>query len=314
MELPVYLFAGFLEAGKTKFLQETLCDKSFFDRGSERTLVILCEEGEEELDPGKFISKNVFIEIIDEQRRFNPDKLSSLENKYKPERVLIECNGMWLITDMMNSMPENWYVCQQMTFIDAETVDVYNANMRNLIVDKMVNADLIAFNRCAPDEDIQKLHKLVRGVTRRADIFYEKTNGQAAYDDIEDPLPFDVNAPLIKVEDRDYALMYRDMGENMAQYDGKTVNFSGMISKYDKLPKGGFIIGRPIMTCCAADIAFSGLFCESGAELVENEQWVNLTAKIRVKPCRVYGRKGPVLSLVEVKPAIAPDDTVATYY
>ena len=314
MELPVYLFAGFLEAGKTRFLQETLCDKSFFDRGSERTLVILCEEGEEELDPDKFISKNVFIEIIDEQKRFNPDKLSALANKYKPERVLIECNGMWLITDMMNSMPQDWYVCQQMTFIDAETVDVYNANMRNLVVDKMVNADLIAFNRCAPDEDIQKLHKLVRGVTRRADIFYEKTNGQAAYDDIEDPLPFDVNAPLIKVEDRDYALMYRDMGENMPQYDGKTVNFSGMISKYDRLPKGGFIIGRPIMTCCAADIAFSGLFCENGAELVENEQWVNLTAEIRVKPCRVYGRKGPVLRLIEVKPAVAPEDTVATYY
>ncbi len=314
MELPVYLFAGFLEAGKTKFLQETLCDRSFFDRGNERTLVILCEEGEEELDPDKFISKNVFVEVIDEQKRFNPDKLASLENKYKPERVLIECNGMWLIKDMMNSMPQNWYVCQQMTFFDASTVDVFNANMRNLVVDKITNADLIAFNRCEPDEDIQKLHKLVRGVTRRADIFYEKTNGQAAYDDIEDPLPFDVNAPLIKVEDRDYALMYRDMGENMAQYDGKTVNFSGMISKYDRLPKGGFIIGRPIMTCCAADIAFSGLFCESGAELVENEQWVNLTAKIRVKFSRVYGRKGPVLSLVEVRPAVAPEDTVATYY
>ncbi|MBO4868930.1 MAG: GTPase [Clostridia bacterium] len=314
MEYPVYLFAGFLEAGKTKFLQETLADKNFFDRGNERTLVILCEEGEEELDPEGFISKNVFVEVIDEQRRLNPDKLSALAGKYRPERVLMEYNGMWLITDLINALPQDWYICQQMTFFDASTVDVYNANMRNLVVDKINNADLVVFNRCEPDEDIQKLHKLVRGVTRRADIFYERTNGQAAYDDIEDPLPFDVNAPVIKVEERDYALLYRDLAENMPQYDGKTVNFSGMVSKYDRLPKGGFIIGRPIMTCCAADIAFSGLFCETGAELVQNEQWVNITAKIRVKPCRVYGRKGPVLTLIDVKPAAAPEDPVATFY
>lgn len=314
MELPVYLFAGFLEAGKTKFLQETLCDKTFFDRGSERTLVLLCEEGEEELDPEGFVSKNVHIEVIDDQRKLNPDKLNALASKYRPERVLIEYNGMWLITDLMNALPEDWYVCQQMTFIDASTIDEYNANMRNLVVDKISNADLVAFNRCAPDEDIQRLHKLVRGVTRRADIFYEKTNGQAAYDDIEDPLPFDVNAPVIRVEERDYALLYRDLAENMQQYDKKTVNFTGMISKYPGLPKDGFIIGRPIMTCCAADIAFSGLFCENGAGSVQNEQWVNITAAIAVKPCRVYGRKGPVLRLIDVKPAKAPEDPVATFY
>ena len=314
MDIPVYLFTGFLEAGKTRFLQETLCDKSFFDNKRDRTLVIQCEEGEEELDPKPFASKEIYIEVLDEKRKLNPDKLEALRKKYKATRVLMEYNGMWLISELVQALPDGWFICQEMNFNDASTIDVYNANMRNLVVDKFNNADLVVFNRCEPDEDIQKLHKLVRGVTRRAEIFYEKTNGQAAYDDIEDPLPFDVNAPVIKVDDRDYALLYRDFAENMAQYDGKTVNFSGMASKEERTTGNGFIIGRPIMTCCVEDIQFSGLYCENSAEKVQTGQWYNITAKINIKSCRVYGRKGPVLSLVDIKPAKAPENPVATFY
>ena len=314
MDIPVYLFTGFLEAGKTRFLQETLCDKSFFDNRREKTLVIQCEEGEEELDPKPFASKEIYLEVLDEKRKLNPDKLEALRKKYKATRVLMEYNGMWLVSELVQALPDGWFICQEMNFNDASTIDAYNANMRNLVVDKFNNADLVVFNRCAPDEDIQKLHKLVRGVTRRADIFYEKTNGQAAYDDIEDPLPFDVNAPVIKVDDRDYALLYRDFAENMAQYDGKTVNFSGMASKEERTTGNGFIIGRPIMTCCVEDIQFSGLYCENGAEKVQTQMWYNVTAKISIKPCRVYGRKGPVLSLVDIRPAKAPENPVATFY
>ena len=314
MDIPVYLFTGFLEAGKTKFLQETLCDKSFFDNKRDRTLVIQCEEGEEELDPSTFASKEIYLEIIDDKKKLNPDKLNALREKYKATRVMVEYNGMWLIQELVNAMPEGWFICQEMNFNDASSIDVYNANMRNLVVDKLTNADLVVFNRCEPDEDIQKLHKLVRGVSRRAEIYYEKTNGQAAYDDIEDPLPFDVNAPVINVEDRDFALLYRDMAENMMQYDKKKVSFLGLVNNYARLPENGFIIGRPIMTCCVEDIRYSGIFCENGADKVVTEKWYRITAEVNIKPCRIYGRKGPVLKMIDVKPADAPADPVATFY
>ena len=314
MDVPVYLFTGFLEAGKTKFLQETLCDKTFFDNKSDRTLVIQCEEGEEELEPSRFASKEIYVEVLDDKKKLNPDKLEALRSKYKATRVLMEYNGMWLIQELVNALPDGWFICQEMNFNDASTIDVYNANMRNLVVDKLTNADLVVFNRCEPDEDIQKLHKLVRGVTRRAEIYYEKTNGQAAYDDIEDPLPFDVNAPVIEVSDRDFALLYRDMSENMMQYDKKTVKFTGLVNNYARLPKDGFIIGRPIMTCCVEDIRYSGIFCENGADKVKSEEWYSITAEINVKPCRVYGRKGPVLTMTDIEPVKAPADPVATFY
>lgn len=314
MDIPVYLFTGFLEAGKTKFLQETLCDKSFFDNKRDRTLVIQCEEGEEELDPSTFASKEIYLELIDDKKKLNPDKLNALREKYKATRVMVEYNGMWLIQELVNAMPEGWFICQEMNFNDASSIDVYNANMRNLVVDKLTNADLVVFNRCEPDEDIQKLHKLVRGVSRRAEIYYEKTNGQAAYDDIEDPLPFDVNAPVINVEDRDFALLYRDMAENMMQYDKKKVSFLGLVNNYARLPENGFIIGRPIMTCCVEDIRYSGIFCENGADKVQSDKWYRITAEVNIKPCRIYGRKGPVLKMIDVKPADAPADPVATFY
>ena len=41
-DIPVYLFTGFLEAGKTKFIQETLEDRRFCN--GERTLLLVCED------------------------------------------------------------------------------------------------------------------------------------------------------------------------------------------------------------------------------------------------------------------------------
>ena len=60
--MPVYLFTGFLEAGKTRFIQETLEDKRFCN--GERTLLLLCEEGEEEYAPDQFADKSVKIRVI----------------------------------------------------------------------------------------------------------------------------------------------------------------------------------------------------------------------------------------------------------
>ena len=146
-----------------------------------------------------------------------------------------------------------------------------------------------------------QLHKIVRGTSRRADIAYESPTGQVEYDDIEDPLPFDINAPIITIEDTDYALWYRDMGENMDVYDGKTVCFKGLTIQEKQLPKGGFVIGRHVMTCCADDITFAGLVAEWKDGTVENKEWATVTAEIRILNHPLYGRKGPVLTVSALK-------------
>ena len=79
-EVPVYLFTGFLDSGKTTFIQETLEDPGF--DGGEKTLVILCEEGEVELEPSRFVCKDVEIVTVEDEDDLNPQFLSELEAKY----------------------------------------------------------------------------------------------------------------------------------------------------------------------------------------------------------------------------------------
>ena len=313
MDLPVYLFTGFLDSGKSTFLQSTLEDKRF--NSGERTLVLLCEEGEVELDPSRFSGKNVTVEVVDDPATFTAATLLAMQKKCRAQRVLVEYNGMWLLNDLFANMPQNWIVYQEMMFADATSFPTYNANMRNLVVDKMQGAQLIVFNRAPKDLDKMVLHKIVRGVTRRADIAYEYGEDDVEYDDIEDPLPFDKNAAVISVEDIDYALWYRDLSEELADYDGKKVRFKGQVVVDRSIPDNAFIVGRQLMTCCEDDIQFAGLICEwdKRSEL-NNRMWVEVEASISVRKHACYGRVGPVLSGLSVTPAAAPEQEVATFY
>lgn len=312
-QIPVYMFTGFLEGGKTRFMQETLCDKRFND--GERTLVLMCEEGIEELDPSKFPSKYVYIETIDDIEEVTAESLSNLVKKYQADRVLIEYNGMWLLSDLARVFPKEWVVYQEFMFVDAKTFLPYNANMRSLMVDKLMTAELVVLNRADDSLNKEEIHKIIRGVSRRANIAYEYTDGHVEYDDIEDPLPFDIDAPVIEIGDNDYAIWYRDMSEELKKYAGKTVRFKGIVARNNRLPDGIFIAGRHVMTCCVDDIEYSGLVCKwDKADTLTQRQWVIVTASIEVRFNRIYGGRGPVLHVIDVEPAEKPEKEVATFY
>lgn len=313
VELPVYLFTGFLEAGKTKFIQETLED-SRFHKG-ERTLLVLCEEGVEEYAPEQFCAPNVFLRTVEDEADFTAENLSAMQRELNPERILIEYNGMWLLDTLYSNMPEGWIVAQEFLFCDATTFLTYNANMRQLMVDKIKSAELVVLNRYRADMDRMAMHKVIRGVSRRCDIAYEYDDGKVEYDDIEDPLPFDIEAPVVNIEDRDYAIWYRDMSEEPKKYNGKTVRFKGRCLVRKNVPKGSFIIGRHIMTCCVEDIQFAGIICNwDKADSIRDDEWVILTAKLENKFHRAYGRKGPVLTVQSMEETEKPEEAVATFY
>ncbi len=312
-ETPVYLFLGFLESGKTKFIQETLEDERF-DTG-ERTLLLVTEEGEEEYDPSRFAVKNVTVVTLEKKEEFNEENLTRLQESCKAKRVLVEYNGMWLLDEFYKAMPEGWMINQVMTFIDSKTFLSYNANMRQLMFDKIQNTQMVVFNRLPEEQDKMEFHKLVRAITRRADIVYEHIDGKAEYDDIEDPLPFDVKAPVIDIEDRDYAFFYRDLSENMEDYIGKTVKFKGMVATDKRLPPDNIVIGRHIMTCCEADIQYSGLACilPQAMEL-KTRDWLEITAKIEMQEHTIYRGKGPVLLAKKAERCTPPEEQLATFY
>ena len=105
------------------------------------------------------------------------------------------------------------------------------------------------------------------------------------------------------------------MSEEPKKYSGKTVRFKGRCLRRKGVPNNSFIIGRHIMTCCEADIAFSALICNlDGQPAPENDEWVVLTAKMDYKFHRSYGRRGPVLTAVSIERAEPPAQQVATFY
>ena len=311
--MPVYLFTGFLESGKTKFIQETLEDKRFCNK--EKTLLLVCEEGEEEYAPEQFATDTVVIRVLEGQEQLTAENLTRWAQETKADRVVIEYNGMWLLDALYAAMPEGWVVYQEFMFADAGTFLSYNSNMRQLVYDKLKSCELVVFNRFKPDMDKMEFHKVVRAASRRADIAYESTAGKVVYDDIEDPLPFDLNAPVIEIGDADFAEWYRDLGETPANYEGKTVRFKCRALKRSKMPANTFIVGRHVMTCCVEDIQFAALVCQwDKADSVQDDSWMILTAKLNFKFNKAYGRKGPVLTYVSHELCEAPEQPVATFY
>ena len=311
--MPVYLFTGFLESGKTKFIQETLEDKRFCNK--EKTLLLVCEEGEEKYAPEQFATDTVVIRVLEGQEQLTTENLTKWAQETKADRVVIEYNGMWLLDALYAAMPEGWVVYQEFMFADAGTFLSYNGNMRQLVYDKLKSCELVVFNRFKPDMDKMEFHKVVRAASRRADIAYESTDGKVVYDDIEDPLPFDLNAPVIEIGDADFAEWYRDLGETPANYEGKTVRFKCRALKRSKMPANTFIVGRHVMTCCVEDIQFAALVCQwDKADSVQDDSWMILTAKLNFKFNKAYGRKGPVLSYVSHELCEAPEQPVATFY
>ena len=312
-QLPVYLFTGFLSGGKTHMIQESMEDQRF--NTGEKTLILLCEQGEDELDPTRFYGQNVYLELIEEESELTRERLKQIESRHKYDRVIIEYNGMWQLSTLFEAMPTHWAIYQEMMFAEAETFISYNNNMRQLMVDKLTGAEMVILTRTPNDIDKDAIHKIIRGISRRAAITYDYPDGHVEYDEIEDPLPFDLSAPVVEIDDRDYAIWYRDMAEELDKYEGKTMKLTGLVARDKSLGKDSLVLGRHVMTCCADDIAFHGLVCKFPENVdFKTRDWLTVTATFKIENHKLYNRLGPVLYVKSWQEGEKPDPEIATFY
>ena len=312
MEIPVYLFTGFLESGKTKFIQEMMCDDRFNE--GEKTLLLVFEEGEEEYQPKYFASENVHIEEIEDIADITSDTLTMLEKKHGAKRVIIEYNGMYEVSKLFDVMPENWVLAQTLMIADSNTFLNFNANMRQLTFDKMQVSEAVIFNRFDDKKDKMEFHKIVRAAGRRIDILYEYNDGHVEPDRIPDPLPFDINAPIVEIKDEDYAEFYRDLVEDGEKYNGKILSFKGIVAVDNTLPKKTIVVGRHIMTCCEADIFYGAFVCTYTQTIaLKKRDWVKITAKIRFAKHEVYEGVGPIFEAISIEHTQKPEQELATF-
>ena len=317
MEIPVYVFMGFLESGKTSFIQDTL-EEDYFNNG-ERTLLFACEEGMEEYDEELLKKTNTTLVYVEEEEDFNKDFLISKVLQYYPDRVIIEYNGMWSVERMMTEMDDTpLLVFQTIVTVNGETFDLYMNNMRSLAVEMYKIAEMVIINRCTAEMPRATWRRSIKAVNRRAQVLFESV----ADDDMgeeDDTLPFNIEGDEIHLEDEDYGIWFVDAMERPEVYDGKTMVMKTRVFKSIRLPKGCFVPGRHAMTCCADDIQFIGYLCHtnhaksSTIKSLKNKMWVNLTAEVRIEYNKEYGEEGPVLYAKRVEAAEPPVDELVYF-
>lgn len=307
---PVYIINGFLESGKTQFICFTLAQNYFQIRG--KTLLILCEEGENEYDEVLLRKSRTEVELIEREEDFNPANLTSLEKMHRPERIIIEFNGMWNFKNV--KLPWYWKIEQQITTIDGSTFPMYYTNMRSLLAEMIRNSEMIIFNRCDTVRDqLNSYKRNIKAVNPSADVIFEDAKGEI--DEIfEEDLPYDLNQSVIALDNEGYGIWYLDSMDHLERYVGKTVQFVAMVLKPENFPKGYFVPGRMAMTCCAEDMAFLGYACQyEGADSLKQKEWVKVTATVAKEYWADYKGEGPMLHAVSVEKTKAPRDAIISF-
>ena len=310
-EIPVYLFTGFMDSGKTSLIKDTLFEQGFAKEG--KSLVICCEDGDAEFTDEELEKNNVKLVMVDSEADFTEDFLKKVNTEYQPEQVFLEYNGTWQMGTLMDmELPKYWMIVQQLATVDATTFDMYLANMRTMIMEQLFSADVVIFNRCDDSTDKGKYRRNVKALNRKAQLVYERADG--SLDEREEELPFDISGDELEITDADYAIWYMDCLDNPQKYEGKKVSFLALVYNPDKLKKGIFVPGRFAMTCCVEDITFIGFKCKYPDEdKIPHKSWIHITAQIKVEFAGEYKGKGPVLYPISITPAEKPEDELVYF-
>lgn len=310
-EIPVYLFTGFMDSGKTTLIRQTLLEQEFGEGA--KTLLVVCEDGDEEYDEAELAKANTKLLMIEEEADFTETLLKNINLQYLPDQVFIEYNGTWGIDTLLETtLPEGWMIVQSLATVDATTFEMYLNNMRAMIMEQLFKADVVIFNRCDENTPKVKFRAAVKSVNRPAQIVYERMDGSV--DDSEEELPFDLSQDIISISDADYALWYMDAQENYKKYDRKKVEYLALVYNPDKMKKGMMVPGRFAMTCCIEDVTFLGFKCKyPDSKSIPHKSWIRIVAEVRVEFAKEYKGKGPVLYPLSIEFAEKPEDELVYF-
>lgn len=306
IEIPIYLITGFLESGKTTFINFTVAQDYF--QIDEPTLLITTEEGEVEYDEKELLKYNTVLEVVESQEQFTPEYLKKLKRRYNPERVILEYNPLWSVKKLEEmEMPRGWGIVQEIVTVDASCFQIYMQNMKSIFMEMSLHADMVMFNRCRPQDPLASFRRSIKVVNPACDVLFEDEEGEIS-NIFEDSMPYDLDADIIDIEDADYGIFYVDMEDHPERYRGKTVRFKGRVLKSENANAKFFVPGRMAMTCCADDTTFIGYICEfPKAKSLLMGQWVEVTAVVEWKYMEQYEGEGPVLIAKDIKSVQRPE-------
>ena len=309
MVTPVFLCTGFLDSGKTTLVKETLMEQEWIEDGL--TLLIVCEEGEEEYSREYLEKKQMMLLQIEDFSELNAGFFKNCEKNFHPAQVIIEYNGMWKLEDLLQiKYPRNWELQGVYSTVDGSTLEMYLKNMKNMLMEQLVESELIVVNRCPRELDRSSFRRAIRVQNPNAQLIFEGQDGKIIPPSEED-LPYDVKGEPIVIADEDFGIWYVDTAENPELYLHKEIEFKAQTFREKGMKADLCIPARKIMTCCADDLDYYGYPCKMGKKMdITEGKWVKVRARFEMeRPVGAYEAQ-PVLYLVEMEAAEAPEDEI----
>ena len=310
-DVPVYIITGFLDSGKTKFINEMLSDPGFTE--GERTLILRCEEGEEEYDAELLKKANAVVRDLEDPEDMET-MLTKYDKEFQPERVIFEYNSTWMISTLYDApKPEEWVLAQIVTMVDSTTFDVYLTNMRNFMTDGLNEADLVLFNRCDENTPKSRFRRTAKALNNTVRIYFDNLDGTTDDGVSDEDLPYDMSKQPIEIADDQFGIWYLDTMEHPDRYDGKLLKMKGQAVYMKGMPNKCYVLSRQAMTCCAADIGGIGYVCKTEEKLPDRNQYYTVTVKAEKGFSPIHNRDALILVEQAREDAEKPEEEVVTF-
>ncbi|MBS4535253.1 permease [Clostridium sp. D2Q-14] len=175
MKTCVDIITGFLNSGKTTYINELLQDKNLLE---DRVVVIQCENGEIGIESAVLKDNIVFINTLEEQKDLDVKYLGDIIDKYLPDRIIIEYNGMLETEKILSlfekrSVRKKCFIGNIICLVDVSTFEVYMNNLGNILRNQIVLADRVVLNKIAntQEENFKRIEKSIRNLNRNAELF-----------------------------------------------------------------------------------------------------------------------------------------------
>ena len=309
--IPVYIICGFLDSGKTKFINEMLGDPGFSE--GERTLLLRCEEGEGEYEPALLKQSNTVVIDLEDVDDMNT-RLEDLDKEYEPERIIFEYNSTWMLNALYNApKPEFWELAQIVTLVDSTTFDNFINNMRNFMTDGLNEADLVLFNRCDENTQKSRLRRTVLALNNTARIYFDNVDGTTDDGVSDEDLPYDMSKSPIEITDEQFGVWYLDAMEHPDRYDQKLIKVKGQVAYAKGMPNKCYVLSRQAMTCCAADISGIGYLVKTDIPIPRNKAYITVTVKAEKAYSPIHGREAIILIEQNRVAATKPKEEIVSF-
>ena len=152
MKTKIELILGFLESGKTNFINSMIKSDEF---ENETIAIIQDEFGQSDIKYSKIEIKHKNIKIItiehDSEDEINPSYIENIIHEYSPNRIFIEANGMKNPSYIVNLFNDRNIknICKTddiVSIIDTKNFSLYFRNLKELLTSQIINSNKIILN------------------------------------------------------------------------------------------------------------------------------------------------------------------------